>query len=46
MGKMLPPERAKMTHNYQFQSVTLTVTVSLYISRPADHIINIFGTQV
>ena len=30
----------KMTHNYQFQSVTL------YFSGTVDHIINIFGTQV
>ena len=30
----------KMVHNYQFQSVTL------YILKTVDHIINIFGTQV
>ena len=30
----------KMTHNYQFQSVTL------YISRTVDHILKIVGTQV
>ena len=30
----------KMTHNYQFQSVTL------YISRTVDHMIKIFGKQV
>ena len=30
----------KMTHNYQFQSVTL------YISRTVDHIMNIIGTLV
>ena len=30
----------KMTHNYQFQSVTL------YISRNVDHIMKIVGTQV
>ena len=30
----------KMIHNYQFQSVTL------YILKTVDHIINIFGTQV
>ena len=28
----------KVTHNYQFQSVTI------YISRAVDHIIKIFGT--
>ena len=30
----------KMTHNYQFQSVTL------YISRTIDHSMKIVGTQV
>ena len=31
---------AKMTHNYQFQSVTLN------ISRTVDHIIKLFNAQV
>ena len=30
----------KMTHNYQFQFITL------YISRTADHIIKIFGFNI
>ena len=40
LGKEGGVKGQKITHYYQFQSVTL------YISRNVDHIIKIFGTQV
>ena len=40
LGSFTGVKGQKMTHNYQFQSVTLN------ISRTVDHIIKIVGTQV